>query len=45
MWSSGLVGLSPSHIDEDADLIIEKMRKSGAIDEAVFSIFIGTGNL
>ena len=43
--SSGLVGLSPEHFEKEADLFIEKMKITGAIDEAVFSLFIGTGNV
>lgn len=39
--SSGLAGMSPKRLD--ADLFIEKMKKTGAIDEAIFSFSIGLG--
>ena len=42
--TSGLVGLSPNHFEDQADLFIEKMKKSGAIDERVFSISIAMGS-
>ena len=38
--SSGLVGLSPSHYEKNADLFVEKMKEGGAIDEAIFSMSI-----
>ena len=41
--SSGLIGLSPSHYEKNADLFVEKMRDGGAIDEAVFSMSIAQG--
>ena len=44
MGVPALVGLSPKHFEEEADLFIEHMRKEGAIDQAVFSMLIGTEN-
>ena len=38
---SGLVGMSPNHFEEESDLFIQKMKQTGAIDEAVFSLSIG----
>jgi len=43
--SSGLVGLSPKHFELESDLFIEKMKNNGAIDEAIFSMFIGTNQI
>lgn len=43
--SSGIVGLSPNHYENAADLFIEKMKKTGAIDEAIFSMSIGMGDI
>ena len=43
--SSGIVGLSPNHFENAADLFIEKMKKTGAIDEAIFSMSIGMGDI
>ena len=43
--SSGLVGLSPNHYDASSDLFVEKMKKAGAIDHAMFSISLGVGNI
>jgi hypothetical protein len=37
---SGLVGLSPTKYEKNADLFIEKFRDEGAIEEAVFSMSI-----
>lgn len=45
MRSSGIVGLSPNHYENAADLFIEKMKKTGAIDEAIFSMSIGMGDI
>jgi len=39
--SSGLIGMSPNHFDSESDLFIEKMKTSGAIDHAMFSLSIG----
>ena len=33
--------MSPNHFEEESDLFIEKMKQTGAIDEAVFSLSIG----
>lgn len=41
--ASGLVGLSPEKFDADADLFVLKMKEGGAIDEAVFSMSIASG--
>ena len=41
--TSGIVGLSPNHYEQRADLFIEKMKKAGVIDERVFSISIAMG--
>lgn len=41
--ASGLVGLSPRKFHPDADLFILKMKESGSIDEAVFSMSIAPG--
>lgn len=38
---SGIVGMSPNHFEEESDLFIEKMKETGAIDEALFSLSIG----
>jgi hypothetical protein len=38
--ASGIVGLSPKHGSKRGDLFIEKLKKTGAIDEAVFSLMI-----
>jgi len=43
--ASGLVGLSPKHFEIESDLFITKMKNNGAIDEAIFSIFIGSNNI
>jgi hypothetical protein len=39
--TSGLVGLSPYQARDGSDLFVLKMKDSGAIDEAVFSLSIG----
>lgn len=36
--------MSPRHFETDSDLFIEKMKKTGAIDQAVFSMSIGMGD-
>ena len=43
--SSGIVGMSPNHFEEESDLFIEKMKEAGAIDQAVFSISIGMNDV
>lgn len=43
--ASGIVGLSPNHFENAADLFIQKMKKTGAIDEAIFSMSIGMGDI
>jgi hypothetical protein len=43
--SSGIVGMSPNHFEEDSDLFIEKMKETGAIDLAIFSLSIGMGDV
>ena len=43
--SSGLVGLSPNHFDKESDLFIMKMKETGAIEAAIFSLSIGFGNI
>lgn len=40
---SGLVGMSPQSFDPKCDLFIEKMKKAGVIDSAVFSMYINLG--
>jgi len=42
--ASGLVGLSPRHFEANSDLFIEKMKKTGAISKAIFSMSIGFGD-
>ena len=37
---SGVVGMSPYTTDENGDLFVEKLYKDGAIDEAVFALYI-----
>jgi hypothetical protein len=44
MRASGIVGMSPNHFEKQGDLFIEKMRDSGVIDEAIFSIYIDLKN-
>lgn len=41
--ASGLVGLSPRHYERDADLFVDKMKKEGAIKDAIFSMSIAEG--
>ena len=43
--SSGIVGMSPTHFDFESDLFIQKMKEAGAIDQAVFSLSIGMGDV
>lgn len=43
--SSGIVGMSPNHFDWESDLFISKMKDVGAIDQAVFSLSIGMGDV
>ena len=43
--SSGIVGMSPNHFEEESDLFIEKMKQTGAIDQAVFSLSIGMNDV
>ncbi len=43
--SSGLVGMSPHHFDKESDLFVDKMKKNGAIDHAVFSLSIGMNDV
>jgi hypothetical protein len=38
--SDGLVGMSPKETDEYGDLFITKMKNSGVIDQAIFSMYI-----
>ena len=45
MRSSGIAGMSPRHYETKSDLFIEKMKKTGAIDQAVFSMSIGMGDV
>jgi hypothetical protein len=42
--TSGIVGMSPSHNEKLCDLFIIKMRDSGVIQKAVFSIMIEMKN-
>lgn len=44
MRASGIVGMSPNHFEKQGDLFIEKMRDSGVIDQAVFSLYIDLQN-
>jgi len=43
--ASGLVGLSPNHFDKECDLFIDKMKRSGAIQHAIFSLSIGAKSI
>ena len=36
--------MSSKHFDDDADMFIFKLKSEGIIDEAVFSLLIGTGD-
>ena len=38
--SDGLVGMSPKETDEFGNLFISKMKESGVIDHAIFSLYI-----
>jgi hypothetical protein len=40
MMCSGLVGMSPEKDSKESNLLVYQLNKTGAIDEAVFSIFI-----
>jgi len=40
LMSDGLVGMSPKETDEYGDLFITKMKNSGVIDQAIFSMYI-----
>jgi hypothetical protein len=44
LHTSGVVGMSSRHFDTDSDLFIMKMKSEGVINQAVFSMLIGTGN-
>lgn len=43
--SSGLVGMSPYHQVLGGDLFLVKMKETGTIDAAMFSLSIGMGNV
>jgi hypothetical protein len=36
--------MSPNHFEKESDLFIEKMKSAGAIDHALFSLSIASGN-
>ena len=38
--SDGLVGMSPKETDDFGNLFISKMKESGVIDKAIFSLYI-----
>jgi hypothetical protein len=42
--ASGIVGLSPKNVNSRSDLFIQKLKQSGVIESAVFSMFIELQN-